>query len=159
MDRKKIRDNYVELVRNLNPEDVMDYLYQEQILTEDDCENIRSGTTRAQRMRIFLAILPTRKNDGLKKLIKAMTQAGYDELIEIMNTDVCLTPDGVACQAPSPGEEACEENPLSEDLRLLELKEQLEHQSEVVASMQLEMEQVSRLSSLTLLYVQTYIST
>lgn len=149
LDRRRLRDNYVELVRNLNPEDVMDYLYQEQVLSEEDCENIRSGTTRAQRMRIFLSILPTRKSDGLKKLIEAMTRSGYEDLLEIINAEAETTPvlNGVACQVPSPTEDLCEcENPLSEDLRFFELREQLEQQSEVVASMQLEMEQVNRFS-------------
>ena len=53
----KLRTNHVELIRNLNPEDLTDYLYQERVLTQEDVERIVAGPTRAQKARIFVGIL------------------------------------------------------------------------------------------------------
>ena len=147
LDRRKLRENYVELVRNLNPEDVTDYLYQEQVLSEDDIENIMSGATRAQRMRMFLAILPKKSKDGLIKLLEAMKRSGYIELADILEKP--LSPDAINIQTgdhlttPDSPTGAHGQISVFEDARLQELKEQLEQQSEVVASMQAEMEAVS----------------
>ena len=140
----------MELVRNLNPEDVTDYLYQEQVLSEDDIENIMSGATRAQRMRMFLAILPKKSKDGLIKLLEAMKRSGYIELADILEKP--LSPDAINIQTgdylttPDSPTGAHGQISVFEDARLQELKEQLEQQSEVVASMQAEMEAVSWMS-------------
>lgn len=137
VDRRKLRENYVELVRNLNPEDICDYLYQEGILSEEDFDNILSIATRAQRMRCFLSILPKKGPDAFQRFLEAMNRAGYDHLVMLMQNP------------PSP--EVLddmevfdsEHSPLVlADIKLLNLKEKLEQQSQVVKSMQQEMKQV-----------------
>lgn len=151
LDRRKLRENYVELVRNLNPEDVTDYLYQERVLSEEDIENIMTGATRAQRMRMFLAILPKKSKDGLIKMLEAMRLSGYIELADILEKP--LSSDAINLQN---GDQITPDSPTGagqismfdqgewfDDARLQELKEQLEQQSEVVASMQAEMDAVS----------------
>lgn len=130
-DRRKLRENYVVLVSNLNPEDVMDYLYQENVLSEDDCESIRSATTRAQRMRLFLAILPKRDPRGFAKLLTAMINAGYFELVQLLNGQNSIV------------ESPVETHLFEEDSKLLELREMLEQQSEVVLTIKQEVSQVS----------------
>lgn len=152
LDRRKLRENYVELVRNLNPEDVTDFLYQERVLTEEDIENIMVGATRAQRMRMFLAILPKKSQDGLEKLLEAMRTSGYIELVSMLEKPI--SPDAVYLQT---GAESTPDSPgtasqLQDDVRLQELKERLEQQSEVVASMQAEMDAVrTRFNILTII--------
>lgn len=137
-ERRLVRGNYVELVRNLIPENILDYLYQENVLSEEDCENIRSGATRAQRVRILLSILP-RKTSGaaMAKFIESLERAGYVELVGLMrSTDTVDAVDTV----DSPEEE---EFPWTQDSSLNQLKEQLEQQAQIVESMQQEMEQVN----------------
>ena len=138
LDRRRLRENYVELVRNLNPEHVTDYLFQERVLNEEDCESIQSGPTRAQRMRVFLSILPKKGEDGLAKLLFAMRQAGYMELATQLEAP--LDPEEIL---PSPESPSPPDTPGADDPKLMLLKEQLEQQSEVVASMQAEMAAVS----------------
>jgi len=148
LDRRRLRENYVELVRNLNPEDVTDYLYQEQILSDEDCENIFSGATRAQRMRLFLALLPKKGPNSYSKFITAMQQSGYDYLVEIL-TNTPLDPDEIDAESVAPDSPPI----LLQEIRLHTLKEKLEHQSEVVKSMQSEMKQVSLSSMLNIIII------
>lgn len=137
VDRRKLRENYVELVRNLNPEDVTDYLYQERVLTEEECETIHSGTARAQRVRLFLSILPRKSKDGLPALLTALRRAGYLELADLLERPL-ETDDVTLEHSVSPPD-----TPGVDDPKLMSLKETLEQQSQVVTSMQAEMETVS----------------
>ncbi|XP_067937402.1 uncharacterized protein [Watersipora subatra] len=134
-DCKKLREHYVELVRNLIPEDLTDYLFQYHILSEEDCEKIRSGPTRAQRVRIFLGILPKKNSTSMEKLIEAMKHAGYTELAAMLEAPLESEDVVVSPTSQSPPESPCVDDP-----HLISLKERLEQQSEVVSSMQAEME-------------------
>lgn len=81
-DKRKLRANYVQLVRNIHPEDVTDYLYQERVLNEEDIERITAEPVRAQKARILLSILPLRRKDALSKLLVALKENGYCELAD-----------------------------------------------------------------------------
>lgn len=120
------------------PENVLDYLYQEHVLSEEDCENVRSATTRAQRVRLLLAILPRKPLPGaMEKFIESLERAGYVELVGFIRSDVVDGGEDI----DSPTEE---DIPWTTDSSLSDLKEQLEQQAQVVESMQQEMEQVCR---------------
>ena len=76
---EKLRANYVELVKNLNSEDVTDYLYQERVLTQEDIDLIMAEKTRAQKARKLLAIIPSKTKDGQEKFLQALKEEGYQE--------------------------------------------------------------------------------
>ena len=136
-DSNKLRSNHVELIRNLNPEDVTDYLYQERVLTQEDVEKIDAGPTRAQKARIFVAILQLKSENALVKFLEALREGGYDELAaKLENPDMAANT--AVVQA-------------SDSTELEELKEALKEQSEMVQAINKELEQVFDLDLMRLL--------
>ena len=136
-DSNKLRSNHVELIRNLNPEDVTDYLYQERVLTQEDVEKIDAGPTRAQKARIFVAILQLKSENALVKFLEALREGGYDELAAKLEN-----PDRAANTAVVQASDSTE---------LEELKEALKEQSEMVQAINKELEQVFDLNLMRLL--------
>ena len=124
----KLRSNHVELIRNLNPEDVTDYLYQERVLTQEDVERIVAGPTRAQKARIFVGILQLKPEIALVKFLEALREGGYEELAAKVENPI-TTADIEAVQS-------------SKSAELEELKEALKEQSEMVQAITKELEQV-----------------
>ena len=114
----KLRSNHVELMRNLNPEDVTDYLYQERVLTQEDAERIVDGPTRAQKARIFVGILQLKPENALVKFLEALREGGNEELAAKVEKPITAA-DIEAAQS-------------SESTELEELKEALKEQSEMV---------------------------
>ena len=127
-DSNKLRSNHVELIRNLNPEDVTDYLYQERVLTQEDVERIDAGPTRAQKARIFLAILQLKSDNALVKFLEALREKGYEELAAKVENPVTAA--------------NIEAVQTSETAELKELKELLKEQAEMVQAVNKELEQV-----------------
>ena len=124
----KLRSNHVELIRNLNPEDVTDYLYQERVLTQEDVERIVAGPTRAQKARIFVEILQLKPENALVKFLEALREGGNEELAAKVENPITAA-DIEAAQS-------------SESTELEELKEALKEQSEMVQAITKELEQV-----------------
>ena len=128
---EKLRANYVELVKNLNSEDVTDYLYQERVLTQEDIDLIMAEKTRAQKARKLLAIIPSKTKDGLEKFLQALKDEGYQEMASrIEHTKVEL---------------AEEETQIVEDTLLNQVKSHLQVQSGVVDAIRAELEEVKYL--------------
>ena len=136
VDRQKLRKNHVMLIRHLNPEDVTDYLYQEHVLSEEDCENIHAGVTRVQKVRTFLKIIPNKSIDAFSKLLFAINEAGYTELHTLL--DSSLEPDeDKSCPSTQPRTDT-----PAGDAKLISLKEKLEQQYEIVHSIEKEISMV-----------------
>ena len=127
-DRNKLRLNHLELIKNLNPEDVTDYLYQEGILGDEDIEKINVAQTRHQKVRDFLNLLRTKSGDALDKFVEALREGGYGELASNIGTADNTKSTG-AIQA-------------SDSRELQELKEKLNEQSEMMQEMKRELDQV-----------------
>ena len=132
----KLRSNHVELIRNLNPEDVTDYLYQERVLTQEDVERIFAGPTRAQKARIFVGILQLKPENALVKFLEALREGGNEELAAKVENPITAAD----IEAPQ----------SSESTELEELKEALKEQSEMVQAMNKELEQVYDLNFMRL---------
>ena len=124
----KLRSNHVELIRNLNPEDFTDYLYQERVLTQEDVERIVAVPTRAQKARIFVGILQLKPEIALVKFLEALREGGNEELAAKVEKPITAA-DIEAAQS-------------SESTELEELKEALKEQSETVQAITKELEQV-----------------
>ncbi|CAH1792752.1 unnamed protein product [Owenia fusiformis] len=124
--RKRLRANYVVLVRNLTADHVLDRLYQEAVVTEEDCEDIRAEVTRAQGVRHLLSVLQRKSNPKTFEIFcDSLREATYDFLADLL---INIDPDDVAS------------SPEEETDTLTELKSQLKEQNVIVRLTKLEME-------------------
>jgi len=64
----------VKLVNNIEAKDLTDYLIQEGILITEDVEIIHSKTTRADRARTLLDIIPTQGPKAFEVFREALTE-------------------------------------------------------------------------------------
>ncbi|XP_069100894.1 uncharacterized protein [Argopecten irradians] len=78
--RNNIRKNHVTLLDELNPCDIMDDLCQDGILSESDCEYIKSGKSRKDKCRLLLTLLPTRGPSAYRSFLDSLT-TDYDHLV------------------------------------------------------------------------------
>lgn len=77
-----LRTNQVYLVNNLEASDILDYLLEDGVLTENDCELISNSKTRRERAQILLAMLPTRGPSAYGSFQRALSIGKYDFLQE-----------------------------------------------------------------------------
>lgn len=77
-----LRTNQVYLVNNLEATDILDYLLEDGVLTENDCELISNSKTRRERAQILLAMLPTRGPTAYGSFQRALSIGKYDFLQE-----------------------------------------------------------------------------
>lgn len=134
-DRNRLRANHLELIRNLNPEDITAYLYQEAVLREEDIERIMAPDTRTKRVETFLSILRLKSGNWLNKFLEALKDSGYDELAEKIEQDEVSAED--ALQGAVGGVE------VSDTETAFSLKEMLREQSELIREMRKELEEVN----------------
>lgn len=81
-DENNLRTNQVYLVNNLEAIDILDYLLEDGVLTENDCELISNSKTRRERAQILLAMLPTRGPTAYGSFQRALGIGKYDFLQE-----------------------------------------------------------------------------
>jgi hypothetical protein len=81
-DKNNLRTNQVYLVNNLEATDILDYLLEDGVLTENDCELISNSKTRRERAQILLAMLPTRGPTAYGSFQRALGIGKYDFLQE-----------------------------------------------------------------------------
>lgn len=134
-DRNRLRANHLELIRNLNPEDITAYLYQEAVLREEDIERIMAPDTRTKRVETFLSILRLKSGNWLNKFLEALKDSGYDELAAKIEQDEVSAED--ALQGAVGGVE------VSDTETAFSLKEMLREQSELIREMRMELEEVN----------------
>ena len=86
--RRILLKNRVEVVKDLEPNDVLDYLFQENILTENDIEIVKSERTRRARAEILLDTLPRKGPKAFTKFCEALSsEAGSRHLSTLLSTD------------------------------------------------------------------------
>ena len=67
-DKIRLQKNQSSLLDDLSVDDVLVHLIQEDILTDDDAERIKSEKTRRDRVQKLLSLLPYRYNQVLSTL-------------------------------------------------------------------------------------------
>ncbi|XP_053396534.1 uncharacterized protein LOC128556228 [Mercenaria mercenaria] len=80
---KQLRENRVKIVSDLEPKGkVLDTLYEDGVLTENDIELVASAKTRKERCQLLLSILPTRGPVAYGSFKKALEVGQYEFLAD-----------------------------------------------------------------------------
>eukprot|EP00794_Sanderia_malayensis_P008766 gene8766-9703_t len=99
--RKKLLEKRVELVKDLEPKDITSYLYQKDVLSEDDVELIKSERTRKLRAELFLDTIPRRGPNAYEAFIESLKQnSGTKHLADFLYDDFDITDSGQCISHP-----------------------------------------------------------
>ncbi|XP_078658071.1 uncharacterized protein LOC144903604 [Branchiostoma floridae x Branchiostoma belcheri] len=112
--RDVIRKKYVPLSRDLKPQYVLPYLYQEKVLTEEMMEDLDAipDQRRGYKARKLLDVIMTRGDRAFGVFKQALVDAGYGHLAELLEEPPLPKPtEGELHQDVSPPEVASEEVP------------------------------------------------
>lgn len=83
-----LRSNRVEILRSLEANDVVGFLFEDKILSFSDCELVHNGKTRKERSRTLLDTLVKRGPTAFDLFLKALNSANYEYLTEILISHV-----------------------------------------------------------------------
>ena len=78
IEREKLRGRRIMLLDELTPDDLIDHLFQDRILTQDQLDEIRSHQTRRKQAERLLSILPYCGEEAYAKFIKALRETKKD---------------------------------------------------------------------------------
>ena len=81
-DYKKIQDNFTYLLEQIEANDLTDFLFQENVLSYDDVEEIRSLPSKSKRARALLTRLLNAGPEGYGKFLQALKVCGYSTVAE-----------------------------------------------------------------------------
>ncbi|KAK3596774.1 hypothetical protein CHS0354_038775 [Potamilus streckersoni] len=73
------------LLENIEPIDIIDLHIQEQLLSDDDCERIRMGSTRKERCKTFLHCLANSHDDRVVSVLKQSLKKKYSYIVDTIN--------------------------------------------------------------------------
>ena len=78
-DQTRLRRNYLYLLRNLRTDDLVDYLFQEGVISEDNSEDIESERKSRDKTKKLLRILPKKGPKAFEKFINVLreTENGF----------------------------------------------------------------------------------
>ena len=82
-----LRQNLVQLVRNLNPEAVIYRLSQLGILTQCNVENILANPTRHAQSSALLHLVPSKGPAAFQNFCRALSCTGQQRLRTLINPD------------------------------------------------------------------------
>ncbi len=86
--RKILLKNRVDLVRDLEPNDLVNFLYQDDILSENDVELLKAESTRKKRAEMFLDLIPRKGPKAFDAFIESLRQEnGTKHLAEALLAD------------------------------------------------------------------------
>lgn len=85
-----IREHYVEIIRNLEPEQVLNFLYQVEIIDSGVRDKIRAGTTRRERAEILVDSIERRGDNGLKMFIEGLERSSQKHLAAMLTGKILL---------------------------------------------------------------------
>ena len=85
LQRDILRRYHVNLVQDLEPKHVLDRLYQDGILTDNDLELIQAEKSVRGRCQVLLSMLPTRGPSAYGSFQRALREASYSHLGEIFD--------------------------------------------------------------------------
>ena len=82
--RSKLIQHRVALVEDMVPDDLVDYLYQENVISEHMKERIMVGRTRMERAQILLDLLPKRGDHAFRVFCEALRHAEQGWLADMI---------------------------------------------------------------------------
>lgn len=83
--RKILRRCHIDLMRDLEPMVVLDLLYQDGILTDNDLELVQAEKTVRGRCQVLLSMLPTRGPSAYGSFQRALRQTNYSHLGNLLD--------------------------------------------------------------------------
>ena len=88
-DKLKLRGNFRYLVGQIRVSDIMDFLFERGILTDDDYQELEPGRrTERNNVRTLMQILFRRGPKAYDILCEALVEAGYDHVVKkLQDTD------------------------------------------------------------------------
>lgn len=78
--RENLRKLQVEIAEDLEPKDILNTLFEDGILSENDCEIISESNSRKDRCQVLLSILPTRGPKAYGSFQKSLNTNSYTHL-------------------------------------------------------------------------------
>ena len=95
MDKKHrdlLRKNRISLVQDLEATQLLSYLYQEDILSENDRDSIKAETTRGAKAEKLLDILPRRGKKAFDVFCQALaTTDGQGHLVDLLKPNESIS--------------------------------------------------------------------
>ncbi|KAL3853053.1 hypothetical protein ACJMK2_016636 [Sinanodonta woodiana] len=90
------------LLDNIEPVDIFDLHFQEQILGDDDFERIRGGCTRKDRCKIMLQLLADSQNEKVVSVFKNSLKKKYAYILNVIDTKAGETTQTSSCMHVQP---------------------------------------------------------
>ncbi|XP_059159299.1 death domain-containing protein CRADD-like isoform X1 [Physella acuta] len=85
--KAKLKANYTLLVAELNPKDVLPQLFEKDVITFDEMEELGPKARRDSAIQL-LGILMRKKESDCAKFVESLHQVGYTDIFDsIVNTD------------------------------------------------------------------------
>ncbi|XP_052066266.1 uncharacterized protein LOC127705942 [Mytilus californianus] len=88
-DRERLRIYRADIINNLEAGDILDYLHEDEILTNTDCELIFSGKTRKERSRLLIDTITRRGPKAYSSFTRALNLGKYKFLNEKISSGQC----------------------------------------------------------------------
>ncbi|KAK3605797.1 hypothetical protein CHS0354_002409 [Potamilus streckersoni] len=85
------------LLDNIEPVDIYDLHFQEQILGDDDFERIRGGSTRKERCKIMLQLLADSQNERVVPVFKKSLKKKYTYILDVIDKNAVETNQTSSC--------------------------------------------------------------
>lgn len=84
--RKILLKHRLDLTTDLEPNEVMQYLYQEDILTENDVELIKGGRTRIEKVELLLDTIPRKGPKAFNAFVSSLKREnGTKHLADLLD--------------------------------------------------------------------------
>lgn len=88
-DRERLRKYRMDIINNLKAGDILDYLHEDEILTNTDCELICSGKTRKDRSRILIDTITRRGPKAYSSFTRSLNLSKYEFLNAKISSGQC----------------------------------------------------------------------
>ncbi|XP_013390627.1 uncharacterized protein LOC106159007 isoform X2 [Lingula anatina] len=82
--KESLRRHRVAITDDLEPKEVLDYLNQDGVLTDNDCELVSTGKTRKVRCQLLLSLLPRRGPSAYGAFTRALGDARYEHIQQLL---------------------------------------------------------------------------
>ncbi|XP_063401409.1 uncharacterized protein LOC134685552 [Mytilus trossulus] len=88
-DRDRLRKYRIDIINNLEAGDILDYLHEDEILTNTDCELIFSGKTRKERSRLLIDTITRRGPKAYSSFTRALNLSKYEYICAKITCGQC----------------------------------------------------------------------
>ncbi|XP_013390646.1 uncharacterized protein LOC106159026 [Lingula anatina] len=81
---ENLRRHHVAITNDLEPKEVLDYLNQDGVLTDNDCELVSTGKTRKERCQLLLSLLRRRGQSAYSAFTSALAVTQYKHIQQLL---------------------------------------------------------------------------